>query len=220
MLKVNVYNQEGAVIGEEEVDSLFESIEIKMPIIHFAEKIQLANRRQGTAHTKKRGDVSGGGKKPWKQKHTGRARAGSTRSPLWRKGGVVFGPSNEINYSQKINKNMRRQAFCMILKDKIQGDRLVLIDSLNVASDLKTKNLAGLLNRLPAKDNKVFIACEAKNDALKKAGKNLSRVKISSVNALNVHDLLFYPYFLTSVAGFKKIAELYKPKIKNRKLAS
>jgi len=156
-----------------------------------------ANARAGTAHAKDRGAVSGGGKKPWAQKGTGRARHGSSRSPIWVGGGITFGPTNERNYSLKMNRKARRKALAMALSDKVVHNAFVAIDSL-VLGDAKTKTVVSMLKKLPLVGKKTLVVLEPSNMAVVRATRNLPRVSTISANSLNVVDLLANDCVLTS----------------------
>jgi large subunit ribosomal protein L4 len=162
------------------------------------------------AHTKTKGEVRGGGRKPWRQKGTGRARHGSTRSPLWIGGGVTFGPRTERNYAQKINKKMRRKALLMGLTDKVKEDNLIVVDKLEMP-EIKTKNLVKILNKLPAqKTNSTLIVLAAKDDKIVKSAQNLIKVKTILADSLNIIDIMQYRFMIIDKAGIKKISEVYK----------
>ena len=148
MKKINVYNTEGRVVGEQELASAFWDTKENSALLHQVVNAMMANLRKPLAHTKTRGEVRGGGRKPWKQKGTGRARHGSNRSPIWVGGGVTFGPRRERDYSQKINKKMKRAALQMLLANKAQADKLVVVDAFDLTSP-NTKTMKQILNKLP-----------------------------------------------------------------------
>lgn len=210
MLKVNVYNMQGKVVGEENLPETVFDIEAKSTLIHQVVVAQAANARQVLAHAKKRDEVSGGGKKPWKQKGTGRARQGSSRSPQWRGGGVVFGPSRERNFSQKINKKMKRLALLASLTNKFRGSKLVVVDNFEIG-EAKTKQLAATLKVLPTQGRKTLFALSAKQGAVTRAAQNISSLKVIGTKSLNVLDIIKYPYLLTTRQGLKEIAATYGP---------
>jgi len=147
MPNVNLYNQEGKEIGKAELTSEIFDVKLNSNLVHQAVVAQTANKRQVLAHTKDRSEVRGGGKKPWRQKGTGRARHGSIRSPLWRGGGITFGPTNERNFSLKINKKAKRKALLMCLSDKAKNERIILVDNLELA-EAKTKKFFQILLNL------------------------------------------------------------------------
>jgi len=141
------YNQQGEITGQIELPSDLFEVKINPDLVYQVVITQMANQRQGNAHTKDRGEVSGGGKKPWRQKGTGRARHASNRSPIWRHGGVVFGPRNDKIYGGKINKKMRRKALAMVLSAKLASDLLIVIDDLSL-NQPKTKEMAAIISHI------------------------------------------------------------------------
>lgn len=149
MPKVPIYNQAGEEVGSQELSEEIFGVKPRESVVHQVVVAMLANRRQVLAHTKDRGEVRGGGRKPWRQKGTGRARHGSIRSPLWVGGGITFGPTKERNFKQKINDKMRRKAIFMCLSDRVQDGKLVLLDKMSVMEG-KTKEMVGLVNKLRA----------------------------------------------------------------------
>jgi len=166
-MKLNIYNQEGEAKGQKEVSDAIFAVKANSTLIHQAVTAQNANMRTVLAHTKTRSEVRGGGKKPWRQKGTGRARAGSSRSPLWIGGGIIFGPNSDRNFSQKINKKAKQKAMFMVLSDRAAGNGLAVLEKLNLA-DYKTKVMEQILNNL---EGKVFnnFKIEEKNPASAKA---------------------------------------------------
>lgn len=199
----------GEVVGEEKLDSALFEVETKEGLVHQAMVAQMANRRQVLAHTKNRGEVRGGGIKPWKQKGTGRARQGSIRSPLWVGGGVVFGPRNDRNFHQKINKKMKRKALLMCLSDRARDERIILLDKLEL-ENFKTKKFLEILNKLPNKGKKTLIILADNDKKIIKSAANLSYLKtIESVN-LNVMDVLNNEYLMLPVATLKAVGESLK----------
>jgi large subunit ribosomal protein L4 len=172
---------------------------------------QMANSRQVLAHTKDRSEVSGGGKKPWKQKGTGRARVGSSRSPIWIGGGVTFGPTKDRNFKKKINQKMKQKAMFMVLTDRVKNNALVVLDSLELA-EFKTKKFNEILSAIEKKvlnnDRRdVLIINDAKDDKVKYSGRNLAGTKIINLENVNLLDLLNYKNLLLTekaVAAFTK----------------
>jgi len=209
MLKAKVYNMSGEVVGEESLDPALFEIEVKVGLIHQAVIAQLANRRQVVAHTKNRGEVSGGGKKPWKQKGTGRARQGSIRSPLWVGGGVVFGPRNDRNFTQKINKKMKRKALLMCLSDRAKEEKIVLIDKLEL-DNFKTKKFLEIVSKLPNKDKKTLLVLADNNKKVVKSAANLSYIKTVEARGLNVADVLQYDYLMISINALRLMEKQLK----------
>lgn len=187
-MKTKVYNQQGQEIKEIDLPDNIFGLKINHDLIHQAYLAQRANSRSAIANTKTRKEVRGGGRKPWKQKGTGRARHGSIRSPLWRGGGVVFGPTNERNYSQKINKRMNRQAILMALSSKAESGEVLVLDSL-VLNEIKTKKAFNILKALPIK-GKTLIAQPDKDKIAQKSFRNVPGAKTILANSLNVLDLM------------------------------
>lgn len=212
MLKVSVYNQEGQTVGEQDLNEKVWGVKPVKGLIHEALRTQTNNTRQVLAHTKKRGEVRGGGKKPWKQKGTGNARQGSIRSPLWRGGGVVFGPLKNRNFSLKMNKKARRKAILMCLSDKLTDNHLLVLDKLELP-EAKTKVLAKVLKHLPLENKKAVVALTAKDKGLYQFGKNLPRVQLISAESLNVKDLLASPFLITTQGGVVSIEKKYGGKL-------
>ena len=199
----------GEVVGEEKLDSALFEVETKEGLIHQAVVAQMANRRQVLAHTKDRGEVSGGGKKPWKQKGTGRARQGSIRSPLWVGGGVVFGPRNDRNFHQKINKKMKRKALLMCLSDRAKEEKIIVLDKLEL-ENFKTKRFLEILNKLPNKEKKTLLILADNDKKIIKSAANLPYLKtIESVN-INVMDVLNNEFLMLPLATLKAVQEKLK----------
>lgn len=193
-MQATTYNQKGEAVGTIELPKDLFEVKINADLVYQVAMTQMANRRQVTAHTKGRGQVSGGGKKPWRQKGTGRARQGSIRSPQWRHGGVVFGPSNEKIYGGKINKKMRRKALAMVLSAKVSANSLLLLDSLEI-SQPKTKDMFAVLENIKKanenfKKGKILIALNAQDKNAILASRNIEGVETIEVVKLNVLDLL------------------------------
>ena len=216
MLKIGVYNQEGEVIGEEKLDPQIFGLEPKGDLIHQVVISLLANQRHPFAHTKTRGDVRGGGRKPWKQKGTGRARAGSIRSPIWRGGGIVFGPNKERNYDKKINKKMKRQAFYMCLSDKVREKKFIILDKIEL-KEIKTKIFSAILTKLfpdgkKRKNVKILLSLSENDLNVIKSARNIRNLKTMPVTELNILDCLKSNYLITTLKGLKNIQEHFKNK--------
>lgn len=207
-MKIKVYNTEGNVVGERELSPAIFEVVPKEALIHQVVVAMEANMRSNIAHTKTRGEVRGGGRKPWKQKGTGRARHGSTRSPIWIGGGVTFGPRNERNFKQKINKKMRQKAYFMCLSDRAASGNLVVLDKLNF-DELKTKKLAEILKKLPI-GKKTLVALAGKNEKIKKSAANLSWLHVDLVSNLNALEIMRHKYLLIPEDAINKIEEMYK----------
>lgn len=201
---VSVYNQDGKKVGQERLPPEIFDMEFNPALVHQVILAQRANRRQAIAHTKTRAEVRGGGRKPWRQKGTGRARHGSIRSPLWIGGGVSFGPRNERIFQQKINKKMRRKALCMVLSAKLRDNEVVLLDELTLERP-KTRLMAQLLQKLPVKNSSCIIALPAYDKNLMQASRNIPRVHFIQAKDLNVLDVLSYKYLLLPKEAIKVI---------------
>ena len=192
-------------VKDVELPSLF-GREVKSHLLHAAVVNQLANKRAGTASTKNKAMVSGGGKKPWKQKGTGRARAGSNRSPLWRHGGTVFGPTPR-DYSYEMPKKEKRAAMMSALAAKVGESRMILLDKIELA-DPRTKQMTGMLETLGVSESAlVLIHAENKNVTL--AARNIPNVKVLRMNNINVYDLLKYRYLITTQDALTAMQEVY-----------
>ena len=206
MPKIDVYNIEGKKVSDIELaDSVF-GIEPNEKIVHSVLVNYLANQRQGTSNTKTRAEVSGGGRKPWKQKGTGRARQGSIRSPQWFKGGIALGPKPR-DYSYRVNKKERRLAVRSVLSSKVLENNLVVVDSMNFDA-IKTKNMVSALNNLKV-EGKTLIVLPEKNENVQKSARNIEGVKTSLVNTINVYDLLKYNKLVLTVDAVKSLEEVY-----------
>lgn len=214
-LKVKIYNEEGNIVGEENLEPKIFGVTPNISLLHQAVTAHQANTRVTLAHTKDRGEVSGGGKKPWRQKGTGRARHGSTRSPIWVGGGVTFGPTSNRNFKEKINKKMKRKALLMSLSDKASLKHIVVLDSL-VMSEYKTKRVATLLKKLPVTGSLLFVLPEVDSVISKSTG-NLPKVTATTVSSLNVYDVIRAGTLLTTSAGIKKMNEQFLSGVKTGK---
>ncbi|MDD3145266.1 MAG: 50S ribosomal protein L4 [Candidatus Gracilibacteria bacterium] len=189
-MKTNLFDQAGKSIGEIELNSSVFGLELNEGLVHRALVYQLANNRMVVAHTKTRGDRRGSTRKIYKQKGTGRARMGSNRSPIRKKGGVAFGPRNTVNFELSMNRKERRKALFVVLSSKLANKELIIIDKIEF-SDVKTKNMEKVLKALPYEKN-VLLALSEKNEMIEKSASNLPYVKSILVDYLNVKDLLKY----------------------------
>ena len=206
MPKIDVYNIEGKKVSDIELaDSVF-GIEPNEKIVHSVLVNYMANQRQGTSNTKTRAEVSGGGRKPWKQKGTGRARQGSIRAPQWFKGGIALGPKPR-DYSYRVNKKERRLAIRSVLSSKVLENNLVVVDAMNFDA-IKTKNMVSALNNLKV-EGKTLIVLPEKNENVQKSARNIEGVKTSLVNTINVYDLLKYNKLVLTVDAVKNLEEVY-----------
>ena len=206
MPKIDVYNIEGKKVSNIELaDSVF-GIEPNEKIVHSVLVNYMANQRQGTSNTKTRAEVSGGGRKPWKQKGTGRARQGSIRAPQWFKGGIALGPKPR-DYSYRVNKKERRLAVKSVLSSKVLENNLVVVDNMKF-DEIKTKNMVSALNNLKV-EGKTLIVLPEKNENVQKSARNIEGVKTSLVNTINVYDLLKYNKLVLTVDAVKNLEEVY-----------
>jgi len=206
MPKIDVYNVEGKKVSNIELNENIFGIKPNEKIVHIALVNYLANQRQGTSNTKTRAEVSGGGRKPWRQKGTGRARQGSIRAPQWFKGGIALGPKPR-NYSYKINKKERQLAIRSVLSSKVLENNLVVVDNLEF-KEIKTKNMVKALTNLKV-EGKTLVVLPEKNENVQKSARNIEGVKTSLTNTINVYDLLKYNKLILTVDSVKKIEEVY-----------
>lgn len=205
MAKVSVYNIEGKEIDTMDLcDDIF-GVEINEHLLHMAVVNQLANKRQGTQKAKTRAEVSGGGRKPWRQKGTGHARQGSTRSPQWTGGGVVFAPVPR-NYSFKMNKKEKRAALKSALTSKVVDNKILVVDEIKL-EEIKTKAFATILNNLQVKKALVVLGDDSKNVEL--SARNIEGVKTARTNTINVYDILKYNTLVLTKESVAKIEEVY-----------
>ncbi len=183
-----MYNKTGKVVGSVDLnDSLF-GVEVNQALVHEAVVTQKANARALLAHTKDRSEVRGGGKKPWRQKGTGRARHGSRRSPIWSGGGITFGPSNKRNFVRKMNKKARRKALFMTLSDKVANNAFIVVDDLSTEG--KTKEVSALLKALPRIGKRTLLVTKPENMNVRRAAKNILFTQSIAPNSVNVVDVL------------------------------
>lgn len=207
MIKMPVYNLEGKAMAEENLSPEIFGVAEKPNLIAQAVRVQLANRRQPIAHTKTRGEVRGGGRKPWKQKGTGNARAGSTRSPLWVGGGVTFGPRNVRNFTLYLSKKMRQAAIKTVLSEKIKSKKLIILKDLAL-SEISTQKLVGILQKLPIEEGKILVILPEINANFELSAANLPYLKIIKTDNLNVLDLINYDYILLPLSSLTKINKI------------
>ena len=206
MPKIDVYNIEGKKVSNIELKDEIFGIKPNEKVVHSVLVNYMANQRQGTANTKTRAEVSGGGRKPWKQKGTGRARQGSIRAPQWFKGGIALGPKPR-DYSYTVNKKEKRLAIKSVLSSKVLENNLVVVDSLTF-NEIKTKNMVKALDALKV-EGKALIVLPAKNENVQKSARNIEGVKTSLVNTINVYDLLNYTKLVVTLDTIKKLEEVY-----------
>src|SRR4030043_1796666 len=188
-MKVNIYSQQGKKIDEIVLPKEIFDIKVNSDLIHQTLVSQMANRRRVIAHTKDRSEVRGGGRKPWRQKGTGRARHGSIRSPIWRGGGVTFGPTKNRVFKKKINKKMRRKALFMVLSAKAKEKLIIVLDDLELKAP-KTKEISKILKKILPQKISAILALPKKDENVLRAGRNIPNFQIMEARNLNVFDLL------------------------------
>ncbi len=203
-MTIDMYNTQGKVVGSVELDERVFGVAVKPSLVHEAVVAQQANARTVYAHTKDRGEVRGGGKKPWKQKGTGRARHGSRRSPIWIGGGITFGPNAWRNFTLKINRRARRKALFMALSDKVASQAFVVVDALTVSAP-KTREVASMLQALPLKGKRTLLVVDSAKADLRRAAQNLEHAQTIAPNSINVEDVVS---FGTIVIGKDELAHL------------
>lgn len=206
MPKVNEVNFKGEVIGQIELSDIVFGAPVHVPAMHQVVVAHLANSRVGTHNTKDRGEVRGGGKKPWRQKNTGRARAGSTRSPIWIGGGVAHGP-HPRDYHQKVNKKVRRIALCSALTLKVQEEQMVVLNSFELETP-KTKTMLTLLSAVQSGKKPLFVLHET-NMAVVKSAANIPGAEVIHVDSINVYDLLHHDQLIATSEAVKKLEEVF-----------
>ena len=205
MANVSVLNMEGKEVGSMELNDAVFGVEINEHLVHQAVVLQLANNRQGTQKAKTRSEVSGGGRKPWRQKGTGHARQGSTRAPQWTGGGVVFAPVPR-DYSFKMNKKEKRAALKSVLTSKVRENKFIVLDELKLA-EVKTKEMKKVLDNLKVNNALVIIGDDSENVAL--SARNIAGVQTASVNTINVFDMLKYNTIIATKTSVASIEEVY-----------
>lgn len=226
-MKTKVYNQEGKETGEMTLPKEIFAVPMNADLVHQVMISQTANQRQVSAHTKNRGEVRGGGRKPWRQKGTGRARAGSTRGPIWKGGGVSGGPRNDKNYERTIPQKMRRKALYMVLSEKVKNNLLVVLDAMSMSRSQSdrgssmaspsgekpsTKAMAMMIKKLPAGSASRLIAYNNGDKKIFLAARNMAKTGVSETRNLNVVDLLNYKYMVVSKEGIKEIEKTFSSK--------
>ena len=236
-IKINIYNQKAESVGDMKLSDKVFGVKANEALVHQAMVAQMSNERQVLAHTKDRSEVRGGGRKPWRQKGTGRARAGSIRSPIWKGGGVTFGPRKDRNFSKNINKKMKQNAMLMVLSDRVKSGNFVVLDKLEMG-EFKTKVFDEMLSSFAtsvatpfakatdvkkAKDVKkatadkggkkkrsVLVINNKKDDKVKYSGRNLAGVEIINLDNINILDLLRYRNVILTVEGAKELEKRYR----------
>jgi large subunit ribosomal protein L4 len=205
MATVSVYNMEGQEVGTIELNDSIFGANINEHLVHMAVVNQLANKRQGTQSAKTRGEVRGGGRKPWRQKGTGHARQGSTRSPQWTGGGVVFAPKPR-DYSFKLNKKEKRAALKSVLTSKVNAKKFIVVDELKF-DEIKTKKMVAVLNNLNV--NKALVVLNDNDATVMKSASNIPDVKTALTNTINVYDILKYDTVVVTKDAVATIEEVY-----------
>lgn len=205
MANVSVYNMEGKEVGTMELNDAVFGVEINDHLVHLAVVRQLANNRQGTQKAKTRSEVSGGGRKPWRQKGTGHARQGSTRAPQWTGGGVVFAPTPR-DYSFKMNKKEKRLALKSALTSRVQENKFIVLDELKLDA-IKTKDMKKVLDNL--KVNKALVVLGEGSENVVLSARNIPNVETAPVSSINVYDILKYNTVITTKAAVASIEEVY-----------
>ena len=205
MANVSVYNIEGKEVGTIDLSDAVFGVEVDEHLMHMAVVQQLANKRQGTQKAKTRSEVSGGGRKPWRQKGTGHARQGSTRAPQWTGGGVVFAPTPR-DYSFKLNKKEKRAALKSALSSRVEASKFIVVDEMNFG-EIKTKNFQTMLNNLSVA--KALVVIEEGNTNAVLSARNIADVKTAGTNTINVYDILKYNTVIVSKAALATIEEVY-----------
>ena len=205
MANVSVYNIEGKEVGTIDLNDAVFGVEVNKHLVHMAVVSQLANKRQGTQKAKTRSEVSGGGRKPWRQKGTGHARQGSTRAPQWTGGGVVFAPTPR-DYSFKLNKKERRAALKSALTSRVEEKKFIVVDEINF-DEIKTKKFQDVLNNLSV--SKALVVLEDGNKNAELSARNIADVKTAKTNTINVYDILKYNTVIATKAAVQAIEEVY-----------
>ena len=205
MANVSVYNMEGNEVGKMDLNDAVFGVEVNEHLVHMAVVAQLANNRQGTQKAKTRSEVSGGGRKPWRQKGTGHARQGSTRAPQWTGGGIVFAPTPR-DYTIRLNKKRKRAALKSALTSRVLENKFIVVDELKL-DEIKTKKFQNVLNNL--KVNKALVVVDENSDNVVKSAKNIQSVKTAYVNTINVYDILKYNTVVATKAAVANIEEVY-----------
>ncbi len=205
MATVSVYNMDGDEVGTMELDDAIFGVEINENLVHKAVVTQLANKRQGTQKAKTRSEVSGGGRKPWRQKGTGHARQGSIRAPQWKGGGVVFAPTPR-DYSKKLNKKEKRAALKSALTSRVNENKFIIVDELKL-DEIKTKKFVSVMNNLNV--SKALVVLDDASDNVVLSARNVPDIKTAQVNTINVYDILKYNTVVATKAAVEGIEEVY-----------
>ncbi len=207
-MKITVYNQQGKETGEVDLPKDIFEVPLNADLVHQVMVSQMGNARQISAHTKIRSEVRGGGKKPWRQKGTGRARHGSIRSPLWRGGGITFGPRKDKVYETTIPKKMRRKALYMVLSEKAKNNMIVVLEDLVMASP-RTKEMASSIKKLPCANHSMLMALPQQDKNVMLSSRNIAKMDIEEARNLNVLSLLNHQYLILTKESIKTIEETF-----------
>ena len=207
-MKIDIYNQQGKVDGSTNLPKEIFEVDFNADLVHQVAVSLMANKRQVSAHAKTRGEVRGGGKKPWRQKGTGRARHGSIRSPLWKGGGVTHGPRNDRIWEREIPKKMRRKALLMVLSEKAKSNNLIILDKIELTNG-KTSEMASVMAKLPSKGASLLIALPGYDKKIFLASRNINKVSIDDARNINVLDLLNSKYLLMPKETIKTIEKIF-----------
>lgn len=207
MIKIDVYNLDGKVAGDISLSEKVFGLGDNNDLVHQVYVAQAANRRSGSAHTKIRGEKRGGGKKPWKQKGTGNARTGSIRNPIWKGGGVVFGPRKDINFYKAVNTKMRKKALLIVLSAKIKSEKIIVVESLSLPEN-KTKFFVKMLDGMNLNKSVLMNFGKEERDSYK-AARNIKKVNTMEADKLNVFDLMNSEYLVISENAIKQIEDRY-----------
>ncbi|MBD3310923.1 MAG: 50S ribosomal protein L4 [Candidatus Magasanikbacteria bacterium] len=210
MAEVKIYNLEGNEKGSVKLSDFVFGQKVKELVVHQVYSAAMSNRRQKLAHAKDRSEVRGGGRKPWRQKGTGRARHGSIRSPLWSGGGVTFGPLKARNFKKKINRKLKSIATRMCLSDKVSNDKLIIMEQIKF--DGKTKTVADVLNKLPSVGKKTAILVDKKDEKLIRSVRNIPNIEVKRVQDVNIIDLLHHQYLILDKKAVKVLEERFSEK--------
>lgn len=205
MPDIDLYNMQGDKKGTITLSDEVFSVKYNASVVHQALVRQMANARRGTASTKTRGEVSGGGRKPWRQKGTGRARHGSIRSPLWKGGGVTFGPKPR-DYSKKMPRKMRRMAIKCVLSDKVENQKMIAMDGITF-SEPKTKKFVEMMGNLKL-DNTVLFVISERDRAVEKSASNLKGIKVITLDSINIKDILHFDRLVMTSDAINRVEEV------------
>ena len=207
-MNIKLQNQEGNDIGTTELSDAFFAVKMNTDLVHQVVQAQMANARHSIAHTKGRGEVRGGGKKPWKQKGTGRARHASIRSPIWKGGGVAFGPTKERNFTRSMNKKMIRKALAMVFSAKAKDQKIFMLDRVSF-TEPKTKLGAAMLKKFITPRDSLLLITPQKDRAIERTLRNLPKTGVISADSLNVRDVLASKYIMIVQDSVAIIEKMY-----------